>query len=172
MALLLWTRPWLTALSEAAGISAFTAVISAAALVLVALIGRWQLVGRRDAKADSDHLHAKQDALAEAVKPFNGHDTLGQGIEAIEDHLQRIDDRLMEGEERFTRLERAFDQRGERIEKLEDKAAETLALVGENHGLFKNYIEAWTPLAARAVGEWGPDGTKEKRSDHGRRRDK
>jgi hypothetical protein len=26
--------------------------------------------------------------------------------------------------------------------------------------MFKNYIEAWTPLAARAVGEWGVDGMK------------
>ena len=162
----------LVALTEAGGISAFTAFISASALVLVAFIGKWQINGRREAQEDRQVLHEKQDALAEAIKPANGHDTIGEGIEAIEQHLSRIDDRLAEGEDRFTRLERAFEHRGERIEKLEDKAAETLALVGENHGLFKNYIEAWTPLAARAVGEWGPDGTKEKRKDHGRRHDK
>lgn len=164
-------------MSESGAINGFTAFISAAALVLVALIGRWQLAGRREARQDSVHLHEKQEELAQAVKPSNGHNTIGQGVQAIEEHLERIDARLVEGEERFGRLETLFDKRGERIEKLEDKASETLALVAENHGLFKNYIEAWTPLAARAVGEWGIDGTTHKedpkeRKDHGRRKDK
>jgi hypothetical protein len=164
-------------LSETGAINGFTAVISAAALVLVALIGRWQLNGRREARVASQHLHDKQEELAEAVKPSNGHETIGEGVQAIEAHLERIDTRLEEGEHRFDRIENLFDKRGERIEKLEDKASETLALVAENHGLFKNYIEAWTPLAARAVGEWGIDGTThtkepKERKDHGRRRDK
>jgi hypothetical protein len=158
-------------------VAAFTAFISAAALVLVAFIGKWQLNGRREAKAANHQLHEKQDELAKAVEPTNGHNTLGEGIQSIEEHLERIDTRLVEGEHRFDRIEDLFDKRGERIDKLEDKAAETLQLVAENHGLFKNYIEAWTPLAARAVGEWGIDGTThhedpKERKDRGRRRDK
>jgi hypothetical protein len=151
------------AITETGAINAFTAFISAAALVLVAFIGRWQLTGRQEARKDSKYLHEKQEELAQAVLPSNGHDTLGEAIEGLENHLNRIDARLIEGEGRFARIEGDLAARGPRIDKLEERSSETLNLVAENHSLFKNYIEAWTPLAARAVGEWGADGTKQKR---------
>jgi predicted nucleic acid-binding Zn-ribbon protein len=105
-------------------------------------------------------LHDKQTELTEAIAPSNGHDSLGQALEAVENKLDAIDTRLVEGDERFGRIEESLNERSPRIDHLEDRSAETLALVAENHAMFKNYIEAWTPLAARAVGEWGVDGMK------------
>jgi hypothetical protein len=166
-------------LTETGGIALSTAFLSAFALVMVAWIGNRQRINRNEANADRQVLFDRQGELQDAVKPANGHDTLGQALEEIANsqremtvQLDRVDVRLAEGEQRFDRIEATLNDRGTRIERIEEKSAETLALVGDNHHLFKNYIEAWTPLAARAVGEWGADGTKEKRKDHGRRHDK
>lgn len=111
----------------------------------------------RDAAEDREHIKA-------ALQPENGYDSIGQGITAIEQKLVKIDQRLEEGQQWMDTTQMELEAREPRIKSLEAKTAETLAIVGENHALFKNYIESWTPLAARAVGEWGADGQLEKQT--------
>jgi hypothetical protein len=161
----------MVALSESGNISLVTAVLSATALVFVALIGRRQKEVHSQAVTDRKLLRENTQDIKDAIRPENGHATIGQGVESIGElardmatKLDRIDIRLAEGEERFDRIEEMLDAREIRIKKLDDKSAEVLALVGDNHAMFKNYIEAWTPLAARAVGEWGVDGMKEEQT--------
>jgi hypothetical protein len=158
----------LIALTETGGIALVTAFLSSLALILVAIIGRRQTAVHTQAVQDRQLLRQNTQDIKDAIRPENGHSTIGQGVESIAElardmatQLDRIDTRLAEGEERFGRIEDTLDAREIRIKKLDDKSAEVLALVGDNHAMFKNYIEAWTPLAARAVGEWGADGMTE-----------
>ena len=87
------TEPSIVALVSGA-LSGFT-------LILVALIGTR---GRRDARAaETDRAD-----ILDAVKPTNGHDSLGAGLAAIED-------RLIEGDKRFDRIEVKLDEQNERF---------------------------------------------------------
>lgn len=78
-----------------------TAMFSGTTLVVVALIGRGSR--KRGVQAAEDSAELKQ-----AVAPENGHDTLGGGLAAIED-------RLIEGDARFDRIEVKLDEQNERF---------------------------------------------------------
>ena len=104
------------ALSEAGGISLGTAVISAAALVLVAWLGNRQRVGRAESKAENA-------ALAKAMAPTNGHATLGEGVSAIEDHVLALDAKVTKALKDAETYRRSTD---ERLESLEDVATKPM----------------------------------------------
>jgi len=104
------------ALTEAGGISLGTAVISAAALVLVAWLGNRQRIGRAEAKAENE-------ALAEAVKPTNGHETLGEGVAAIEDRIVALDAKVTKALEDAEAYRRSTDSRLESLEDVATKPA-------------------------------------------------
>jgi hypothetical protein len=155
-------------LTETGGIALVTAFLSSVAIVLVAIIGRRQTAVHTQAVKDRKLLHENTQNIKDAIKPGNGDETIGQGVEGIavttlemKKQLDGVIRRLSEGDARFERIEDLFSERGARIDKMDERSAETLAMVGDNHAMFKNYIEAWTPLAARAVGEWGVDGLKD-----------
>jgi hypothetical protein len=102
----------------------------------------------------------------------NGHDTLGDGITAVEEIaadtnrqvkvntvvIDQMHDRLADGENRFSRIEH--------------KAAETLAQAGELRAevremalvleRLRSGFERDDPLRRRAVDEWGADGERGK----------
>jgi len=100
------------ALTEAGGISLGTAIISAAALVLVAWLGNRQRIGRAEAKAENA-------VLAKAVEPTNGHETLGEGVAAIEDRIVALDAKVTQALEEAEAFRRSTDSR---LESLEDVA--------------------------------------------------
>jgi hypothetical protein len=143
-------------LSEGAGIALAAALISGVTAVLVAFMAQSTVRSQHRASAE------RQEVI-EKITPTNGYDTLGDAIEALEKTLMGIDARLRDGDDRFGRIEVLLDQRGRIIGSLESKATETLHLVGDNHAVFKKYIEAWTPLSERAIEEWGADGRKRKK---------
>lgn len=144
------------ALSEGGGIALAAALVSGVTAVLVAFMAQQTIRSQH-------RVSAQQKEVIDKVTPTNGYDTLGEAIEAIENTLLRIDQRLQEGDNRFGRIEVLLDQRGKTIGSLEEKTAETLHLVGENHAVFKRYIDSWTPLSERAIQEWGTDGQKRKK---------
>jgi hypothetical protein len=92
-------------LTEAGYITLISGTLSGLTLILVALIGA--LIGRgsrrRDVQAAEERAELKQ-----AVAPENGHATLGSGLAAIED-------RLIEGDARFDRIEVKLDEQNERL---------------------------------------------------------
>ena len=100
------------ALTEAGGISLGTAIISAAALVLVAWLGNRQRIGRAEAKAENA-------VLAKAVEPTNGHETLGEGVAAIEDRIVALDAKVTKALEEAQAFRHSTDSR---LDSLEDVA--------------------------------------------------
>jgi hypothetical protein len=127
------------------------------------------IAASRGNRKRASQVEAATDNIQAQLSPENGYESIGQGVAAIEKQLVQIDGRLQEGDERFERIETLLDNRGHIIASLESKTAETLALVGDNQDLMKRYITAWTPLSARAVKEWGEDGTKKSKKNKRRK---
>jgi len=100
------------ALTETGYVALVSVLTSAATLIVVALIGRR---GRDvDAAAQKD-----RDKLIENTTASSGHDTLGSTMAVIEE-------RLMEGQQRFDRIEVKLDEQGALID---ERMAATAPLV-------------------------------------------
>lgn len=156
------------ALTESGFISLATALIAGSTTVLVAFLAHANQRDQKEAREHRKQATTERAELAEAVRPTNGHDTLGQGIAELEmlarstqeqvtintRVIKQISDRLREGEERFGRIE--------------EKQSEMLAQHGEARGTIRQVAETLErlragferddPLRRRAVEEWGPDG--------------
>lgn len=107
-------------------------VLAAVAIVMVALIGRWQRQGRKEATKDREALHAKQSEISNRLDGENGHPSLGAGIAAIE--------------------ERQIEQQ-QAVDKLTAQTSETLMLAAETRSemrhqrtLLDKHLDEWDPL--------------------------
>ena len=151
-------------LSETGKISLFNTLLISLSGLGVALIARQGTVRHNEAKQDREALAAKTDAVAaelaqktdavaadlkQAVKPENGHDTIGQGIAAIEE-------RLIEGEKRFDRIDY---QVGETLAQVNDiRSAQRVT----NEALAK-HLDEWDPLLEWAEREAARDAKRKRR---------
>jgi hypothetical protein len=100
------------ALTEHGYISLANAILAAGAVVLVAWIGRRQRVNREETRQENEKLTA-------AVQATNGHETLGEGVAAIEERLIALDQKLDAALEEATEFRRETQ---DRLESLEDVA--------------------------------------------------
>lgn len=105
----------------------------------VTIIVAWLGVQRRNDKKQAEVRHSEavveRAELKEAVKPSNGHDTLGEALEAVEKRIHEMAERLARGDARFDNMEEAEHRIAEQLAivttTLTDKLAEVLALQGD-----------------------------------------
>ena len=111
-------------LSETGKLTLFNSILVAATGLGVAVIAKMRTRDKQEAQERHDVAAADRAALveqtaqvAELVRPKNGHDSLGDGVAAIEE-------RLIAGEQRFDAIDVKLDERGARLEAIEATAAE------------------------------------------------
>lgn len=81
----------------------YTAMITMLGLVLSTL--GVAVVNLRGSRKRGQEAKQGRDSIKAQLTPTNGYDSLGDGLQAIEDKLSHIDERLQEGDDRFVRIE-------------------------------------------------------------------
>jgi chromosome segregation ATPase len=102
----------------------------------------------------------------------NGHETLGDGLTAIENIVADTNDKVKDNTEIIAQMRDRLHQGDDRFVRIEDKAVETLAQAGEVRAevremaivleRLRSGFERDDPLRRRAVDEWGADGERGK----------
>ncbi|MGH2595790.1 MAG: hypothetical protein ACRDH7_07480 [Actinomycetota bacterium] len=109
------------ALGEAFWGTVITAILSGATLVTVAIIGR--------------NTKARQQETHRLVTPENGHESIGEGLQAIEEQLEGARSERVEIDTRLSRhigsVATQLEEGRDRFERIDEKLTETLHLAAE-----------------------------------------
>lgn len=108
--------------------------------------------------AYSNHRQGRR--ISEQVQPENGM-RLGELVEQVSKTVDVIDGRVHDGSKRADRLETAVDRVEEKVDAIDGRVRETSQRLTNVGDKLDGHIEDSAPLLARAIRDWGPEGTKE-----------
>lgn len=148
------------ALTETGSIALFTTVISGITAIVVAWLANRQRLDRAEAKArheaavveraevaaKAEEVSKKTDEVVEKVSPTNGHDSLGAQLDEIEAEIKRVNERLVEGEQRFDSLEKFHVRADARTEETLDQINDLRANQRMVSEALVKHLDEWDPL--------------------------
>lgn len=110
-------------------------IVTGAVAVILGFVNARQKRDKKEAEERHTTAVTEREELKAAVKPTNGHDTLGEALEAVEKRVNEMAERLARGDARFDNMEEAEHRIAEQlavvVQTLGDKLSEVLALQGD-----------------------------------------